>query len=101
VHRGERAIHPSVARTLATSIGQESASKGPVDKLTPREIEVLRLAAQGMSNQEIAGELTIAVGTVRYHMGNVLSKLGLDNRTQAVLYALRVGYASLDDAAPS
>jgi NarL family two-component system response regulator LiaR len=101
VHRGERAIHPSVARTLATSIGQEGADKRPVEELTPREIEVVRLVARGMANQEIASELTIAVGTVRYHMGNVLSKLGLDNRTQVVLYALREGYASLDNWTPS
>jgi NarL family two-component system response regulator LiaR len=61
-------------------------------------VEVLRLVAQGHSNQEIANQLTISEATVRTHVSNILSKLHLASRTQAALYALREGLASLDDA---
>ena len=59
-------------------------------------MEVLRNVAQGMSNQEIARTLEIKEGTVRIHVGNILNKLQLANRTQAALYALREGLAELD-----
>ena len=59
---------------------------------------MLRLIARGDSNLEIAEELFITEGTVRYHVSNVLGKLHLANRTQAALYALREGLASLDDS---
>jgi NarL family two-component system response regulator LiaR len=61
-----------------------------------REVEVLKNVAQGMSNQEIARTLNIKEGTVRIHVGNILNKLQLANRTQAALYALREGLAELD-----
>jgi NarL family two-component system response regulator LiaR len=67
------------------------------DPLTPREVEVLRLVAQGRSNQEIADALVISETTVRTHVSNILSKLHLASRTQAALYALREGFASLND----
>jgi NarL family two-component system response regulator LiaR len=66
------------------------------DPLSEREVEVLRNVAQGMSNQEIAQTLKIKEGTVRIHVGNILNKLQLANRTQATLYALREGLAELD-----
>jgi two-component system, NarL family, response regulator LiaR len=62
--------------------------------LTEREIEVLRLLAQGQANKEIARSLHIAEKTVKTHVSNILAKLGLQSRTQAALYALRVGIAS-------
>jgi NarL family two-component system response regulator LiaR len=64
--------------------------------LTERELEVLRLVAQGLPNCEIAQRLVVGHGTVRAHVSNILSKLHLANRTQAALYALREGLASLD-----
>ncbi|HEX5159670.1 MAG TPA: response regulator transcription factor [Ktedonobacterales bacterium] len=64
------------------------------DMLTEREIEVLRLLAQGQANKEIARTLHIAEKTVKTHVSNILAKLGLQSRTQAALYALRVGIAS-------
>ena len=67
------------------------------DPLTEREVEVLRLVAQGRSNQEIAGQLVISEATVRTHVSNILTKLHLASRTQAALYALREGLASLED----
>jgi DNA-binding NarL/FixJ family response regulator len=68
-----------------------------VADLTKREIEVLKLVARGLTNQEIAQRLRLSEGTVRFHVGNVLGKLGLENRTQAALYALREGLASFED----
>jgi NarL family two-component system response regulator LiaR len=67
------------------------------DPLTERELMVLRLVAQGRSNRDIAEQLVIAEITVRTHVSNILSKLHLASRTQAALYALREGLASLDD----
>ncbi|MDF1515651.1 MAG: response regulator transcription factor, partial [Anaerolineae bacterium] len=64
--------------------------------LTQREVEVLRLVAQGLSNQDIGEELHIGAPTVRTHVSNIMSKLYLANRVQAVLYALREGLSSLD-----
>ncbi len=65
------------------------------EPLTEREMDVLRLVAQGMTNQEIAESLVIGEGTVRTHVSNILGKLHLANRTQAALYALREGLTSL------
>jgi NarL family two-component system response regulator LiaR len=66
------------------------------DPLTNRELEVLRLVARGLSNQQIADELVISEATVRSHVSNILGKLQLASRTQAALYALREGLASLE-----
>ena len=68
-----------------------------VDPLTDRELEVLKLVARGRSNQEIAHQLVVSEGTVRTHVSNILDKLHLASRTQATLYALREGLASLED----
>ena len=67
------------------------------EPLTERELEVLQLVAQGRSNQEIADYLVISEATVRTHVSNILGKLHLASRTQAALYALRQGLASLED----
>jgi NarL family two-component system response regulator LiaR len=64
--------------------------------LTEREEEVLKLVAQGLPNQDIADKLFVSERTVRAHVSNILGKLHLANRTQAALYALREGLASLD-----
>jgi NarL family two-component system response regulator LiaR len=65
--------------------------------LTEREVEVLKLLARGLSNQEIADRLVIGVTTVYSHVSNILSKLHLATRTQAALYALREGYVDLHE----
>ena len=70
------------------------------DPLTEREVEVLKLVAQGLSNEDIAQSLVISDRTVGKHVSNLLEKLHLANRTQAALYALREGLASLDAANP-
>ena len=97
VCQGESFLHPLVARKLLQELAEPPAQPPTPDPLTERELEVLRLVAQGHSNQEIAGQLMISEATVRTHVSNILSKLHLASRTQAALYALRKGLASLDD----
>ncbi len=65
----------------------------PHDELTEREMDVLRLIAKGKSNQEVADELVIGVKTVKFHVTNILAKLGVEDRTQAAIYAFKHGLA--------
>jgi NarL family two-component system response regulator LiaR len=101
VHRGEPSLEPSIARKVLMELSQPP-TKTPLtaEPLTGREVDVLRLVAQGRSNRDIAEELVITEMTVRTHVSNILSKLHLASRTQAALYALREGLASLDDVPP-
>jgi two-component system NarL family response regulator len=80
---------------VAPEIGAKLAVRMVGAELTPREIEVLQQLAQGKSNQEIAAALTMSEGTVKYHINHVLQKLGAADRTQAVLTALKRGFAYL------
>ncbi len=95
VHQGESSLHPKIARKLIQEMAHPVEQLPTVDSLTSREVEVLQCVAQGMSNQEIAGKLFISEATVRSHVTSILGKLHLASRTQAALYALREGYASL------
>jgi NarL family two-component system response regulator LiaR len=110
VYRGESSLHPKIARKLLQELSSPpqppptpaappvgALDESPVDPLTEREVEVLKLVARGWSNREIADQLVIVEGTVRAHVSNILSKLHLVSRTQATLYALREGLASLND----
>lgn len=97
VHRGEAALHPSIARKVIRELSRPTDLPLTDEPLTEREVEVLALVARGLSNQEIADQLTIGERTVRTHVSNILAKLHLTNRTQAALYALREGITSLDD----
>ena len=96
VHRGEPSMHPTIARKLMLELQRSSELPPTEEPLTQREAEVLSLVAQGLTNQEIADKLFVSERTVRTHVSNVLAKLHLANRTQAALYALRKGLASLD-----
>lgn len=96
VHQGETTMHPSIAKKLMHELQRESHMKPTEEPLTAREVEILKLVAQGLSNQGIAEKLVISERTVRTHVTNILSKLHLANRTQAALYALREGLADLD-----
>jgi len=96
VHRGESSLHPSIALQLIREINQPSDLPPAPDPLSPRELQVLKLLAQGLTNQEIADRLFISEWTVRTHVRNILGKLHLANRTQAALYALRKGLADLE-----
>ena len=97
VNHGEPSLHPSIARKVLQEIRLPHKKPPSPDPLTKREIEVLHLVAQGLSNQQIADRLSIAEVTVRTHVSNILSKLHLANRVQAALFALREGIAALDD----
>jgi NarL family two-component system response regulator LiaR len=91
VHRGESALDPAIARKLIRELNQPPDLPRTEDPLTAREAEVLRLVAQGLSNQEIADRMVVSERTVRTHVSNILDKLHLANRTQAALYAVREG----------
>jgi two-component system, NarL family, response regulator LiaR len=95
VHRGEVTLHPTIAQKLLKEISGPAEQPPTPEPLTEREAEVLKLIAGGLNNQEIAEELVISVATVYTHVSNILAKLHLASRTQAALYALREGYASL------
>ncbi|MHB8573892.1 MAG: response regulator [Dehalococcoidia bacterium] len=89
---GQAQLHPDVARRLMEQVSAPAKREEPPGAaLTPRELEVLRLIANGMSNKEIARELVLNERTVKGHVSNILSKLGLADRTQAALYAVREG----------
>jgi len=91
VHRGESSLDPVIARKLIRELNQPPDLPRTEEPLTAREVEVLRLVAQGLSNQEIAERMVVSERTVRTHVSNILDKLHLANRTQAALYAVREG----------
>jgi DNA-binding NarL/FixJ family response regulator len=94
-YRGQVQLHPEAAEKLMTAIAEEEAvpaSRSPAhaaSELTEREFEVLLLIADGLSNQKIAENLVISQKTVKSHVGSILSKLNLEDRTQAAIYALK------------
>ena len=97
VYRGQPSLEPSIALKVLQELSQPPKRRPTVDPLSERELEVLRLLAQGKSNREIAEQLVITELTVRTHVSNILGKLHLASRTQAALYALKEGLASVDD----
>lgn len=101
VYRGESSLAPSIALKLIQEIkptAEKNDAANKVQSLTDREVEVLGSVAQGLTNLEIADKLAISERTVRNHVGNILNKLHLANRTQAALYALRHGLATLNNS---
>ena len=97
VYRGEPSLEPQIASKVLYELAHPPQARLTQDPLTERELEVLRLIAQGHSNREIADQLCITEMTVRAHVSKILGKLQLASRTQAALYALRQGLASVDD----
>jgi NarL family two-component system response regulator LiaR len=97
VYRGQPSLEPSIALKMLQELSHPPQRPPTPEPLSERELEVLRLLAQGKSNREIADQLVITELTVRTHVSNILGKLHLASRTQAALYALKEGLASLDD----
>jgi NarL family two-component system response regulator LiaR len=97
IHRGESFFPPAIARKLINAVQTPPASNSTPETLTERENEILILVAHGLTNQEIADRLFLSPWTVRSHISSILSKLNVENRTQAALFALRSGLARLDD----
>jgi NarL family two-component system response regulator LiaR len=102
-HLGETVLHPSIARMVLQELHRPAAATTPrpSEPLSERELDVLRLVARGMSNQQIANQLVVGEATVRSHVSAILRKLDLASRTQAALYALREGLATLEETPPS
>jgi len=99
VRRGEARLHPDIARKLMEQVVRRDTrpdSDRLVESLTEREREVIRLVAKGQSNQVIAQALVISEKTVKTHISNILGKLGLEDRTQLAIYAIRNGLVASD-----
>jgi two-component system, NarL family, response regulator LiaR len=99
VAQGHINLPPEIAQKLVQGLQQSSEAQRSFSPLTNRELEVLRLAACGMSNPEIAGKLVVSEGTVRFHFSNIFNKLQVNNRSQAIVHALRRGLVDLGEGA--
>lgn len=99
VHSGESVLHPAIARKVLDRFARPAGGReeGGLEHLTSREMQVLKLAAQGMTNREIAQALTISVRTAQVHLSNIFGKLTVGSRTEAILLALRSGWLTLQD----
>ena len=100
VYAGESVLHPSIARKVLNRfvpVAGKPLKQEPSEVLTEREIEVLRLATRGLSNQEIANELYLSLRTVQTHLSHIFNKLQVSSRTEAVVRALKEGWVSLED----
>lgn len=95
VHRGESSLHPAIAHKVLAELAHPPEPKARAEALTEREKEVLGYIAQGMNNNQIAEKMVVSRATVHSHVNRILSKLQLDSRTQAALYAVRSGYITI------
>ena len=100
VHAGEAVLHPVVARKLMSRFKSQAAGTTEArsqELLSQRELEVLKLAARGISNKDIGEALFISARTVQAHMRSIFNKLGVGSRSEAVLYGLKKGWFTLED----
>jgi NarL family two-component system response regulator LiaR len=100
VDAGESVLHPSVARKVLNrfaSVSSRAQRKKPLELLTDREMEVLKLVTKGLSNKDIADGLSLSIRTVQGHLANIFNKLRVSSRTEAVVHALKEGWVTLDD----
>lgn len=91
VAKGDAWLHPSVIGHVLKQITTNEEREGLIEKLTERELDVLKYMAKGFSNQEIAKMMVLSTATVHSHVSRILSKLEVSSRTQAVIYAMRAG----------
>jgi len=100
VYSGESVLHPSIARKVLNRFVSNSGKPDGQEQsgvLSDREMEVLKLAAKGLSNQDIAEKLCLSIRTVQGHLGHIFNKLQVGSRTEAVVRALKEGWVTLDD----
>jgi DNA-binding NarL/FixJ family response regulator len=101
VAAGDALLSPTITRRLIDDYARRpdpGVRSGDLDRLTPRELETLRLVARGLSNSEIAAEFVVSEATVKTHVGHVFTKLGLRDRVQAVIAAYELGLVTPGDA---
>ena len=102
VYAGESVLHPAIAKKVVNRVAQQASSQeAEGESLTDRELEVLRLAAGGLSNRQIADRLMVSPRTVQSHMANIFGKLQVGSRTEAVMVGLRKRWITLKDIPPS
>ena len=100
VHAGESVLHPKIARKVLNRLitpGSRIDSEPAVNVLSERELEVLKLAARGLNNRDIADQLFLSIRTVQAHLGNIFNKLDVGSRTEAILVGLKKGWFSVED----
>lgn len=96
VYGGETILEPQVAAKVVANLQKPKSQVTPAETLTEREMDVLRLIGKGMTNQQIGETLFIGIKTVKTHVSNILAKLGVEDRTQAAILALRNGWVDAD-----
>jgi NarL family two-component system response regulator LiaR len=100
VDAGESMLHPTIARKVIDRFARPSSEppeEGGLDQLTERELEVLKLAAKGMSNRDIARHLSLSIRTIQAHLSTAFGKMQVGSRTEAVVQALQKGWLTLKD----
>ena len=100
VMAGEPVLHPKIMRKVLNRLRapvEEQVTQTPGEVLSDREMEVLRLAAKGMRNMEIADNLTLSVRTVQTHLRSIFNKLGVGSRSEAIVYGLKKGWLTLEE----
>jgi NarL family two-component system response regulator LiaR len=100
IYAGESVLHPAIARKVLNRFVPapgKLANQKPLEVLSDREMEVLKLAAKGLSNQDIADDLCLSLRTVQAHLGHIFNKLQVSSRTEAVVRALKEGWVTLED----
>lgn len=100
VHAGESVLHPVIARKVIDRFARppdQALDESPLMPLSERELEVLKLAAKGMSNKDIARQLYLSTRTVQAHLSAIFTKMEVGSRTEAVVQALQKGWFTLED----
>ena len=100
VYAGESVLHPAIAKKILNRFGKtivKPQKKEPAEVLSDREMEVLKLVTEGLSNKDIADKLSLSIRTVQGHLGNIFNKLMVSSRTEAVVRALKEGWVTLVD----